>query len=558
MCYVILVLMTICTVGTSVSYSRCFNGALIANYKVCDGTFDCTDLTDECPCEGTNLTSVCDVFYSQGRNLTENNKKLSHVCNGVDDWPNGADEHFCIREMTVLINCSDRIQVDSSKICDHIKDCVDFSDEKGCSNGTHFYCDSTHNGLFIPTKYINNKVYDCRDSSDECEESLFSSKLNMLKNENLAVVVYLIGTAVSLLNIYSIFINSRKIYKVDSRKSLAYYNTFVLINLAFSDLLFGICLLILGSYNSLYSRMYCKVELLWRSGDICQLIGVLTTMSSLTSVNLMLLLTLFRYKVTKHPFTANNSKLRYLYPPCFAIWSFSVIISLAPYFLENYFVNEVIIEPNSYFDDHLISQADARRYIETTQQMLQMSNLTDYTLVEPPYYWSYFKSWYFGDDEVQDMFPGRQVRVIHKFNFYSSTSVCFPDFYSQTSPEKEFSLFITCVSLFSFIVICYCYYKILFMTNRSSISSNASVKNKSNKMLKIITYIIFSNAACWFPIIIMTFISFFGVNVREYLAPISAIVILPINSLINPILHSRLDRVMKRNIMFFYKRFKSI
>ena len=90
----------------------------------------------------------------------------------------------------------------------------------------------------------------------------------------------------------------------------------------------------------------------------------------------------------------------------------------------------MVIESSSYFEDHVVKQADAGRYVEKTQRMLRLSSvgLANHTLDDPPYDWSYFHSWYFSDEVVQEKYPGRQVIVLQKFNL--SASACFPDFYS--------------------------------------------------------------------------------------------------------------------------------
>ena len=44
---------------------RCFDGTIILNNQVCDGTIDCQDLSDECTCESSRLKPLCKVFYAK-------------------------------------------------------------------------------------------------------------------------------------------------------------------------------------------------------------------------------------------------------------------------------------------------------------------------------------------------------------------------------------------------------------------------------------------------------------------------------------------------------------
>ena len=71
-----------------------------------------------------------------------------------------------------------------NKVCDLSFDCINQSDEKYCSNRTHFYCIS---GLpiSISRSKVNDNQIDCSDISDECKENSISSKEEVIKNSRL-------------------------------------------------------------------------------------------------------------------------------------------------------------------------------------------------------------------------------------------------------------------------------------------------------------------------------------------------------------------------------------
>ena len=71
-------------------------------------------------------------------------------------------------------------------------------------------------------------------------------------------------------------------------------NHLLILNLAMADLFMGIYLLMLGIIGTKYDGDFCRHKLHWRSSIICQVMGVLTVISSETSVATMVTLTCFR------------------------------------------------------------------------------------------------------------------------------------------------------------------------------------------------------------------------------------------------------------------------
>ena len=67
-------------------------------------------------------------------------------------------------------------------------------------------------------------------------------------------------------------------------------------------------------------------------------------------------------------------------------------------------------------------------------------------------------------------------------------------------------------------------------------------------MLFRVFLIVATDIACWLPIIVLSFTSFLGYKVPEIVHSITSIVLLPINSLINPILYSRIDSTLFKQL----------
>ena len=79
----------------------------------------------------------------------------------------------------------------------------------------------------------------------------------------------------------------------------------------------------------------------------------------------------------------------------------------------------------------------------------------------------------------------------------------------------------------------------LFLGDPNSSSSLDENRSKENQALwgKIVRLIV-TDFICWVPICIMTFVAFAGVELPPIVYPITAVVLIPINSAANPWLYS--------------------
>ena len=70
--------------------------------------------------------------------------------------------------------------------------------------------------------------------------------------------------------------------------------------------------------------------------------------------------------------------------------------------------------------------------------------------------------------------------------------------------------------------------------------------------------IVLTDIVCWLPIIAFTYASYFGFKIPDIVHPLPSIVLLPINSFINPFLYSRVEiasyELIKKCLQKCYER----
>ena len=115
---------------------------------------------------------------------------------------------------------------------------------------------------------------------------------------------------------------------------------------------------------------------------------------------------------------------------------------------------------------------------------------------------------------------------------------------TQTDPQKWFTVSVLLINFLCVIVISVSYIIINIKTNKSAStlteSVDRSIVKRNRKLQSKVTAIIFTDFLCWVPLTITCFLHFGGFLDATPGYPIFSTIILPINSVINPLLYDSL------------------
>lgn len=158
----------------------------------------------------------------------------------------------------------------------------------------------------------------------------FSSCSDLMKNKAVQVCVWILGLSALLGNLFVILM--RVIVKEDNK-----VHSFLLTNLAMSDLMMGVYLLIIAFKDVQWQGEYFKHDINWRSRIMCAFTGVLSMVSSEVSVLMLTLITTDRLICIVFPFRVRRMNRALAYIIVVGIWIFGILMSIIPTFGFNYF-----------------------------------------------------------------------------------------------------------------------------------------------------------------------------------------------------------------------------
>ena len=173
--------------------------------------------------------------------------------------------------------------------------------------------------------FVNDRVAaeNCLPAKDE-----FSSCQDLMSREVLKAFLWILGLMAFVFNLFVLLWRRREKTTVGS---------FFIMNLAASDFLMGIYMVVLASVDAYYRGVYIEYAKDWTGSWLCQALGVINTLSSEASVFTLCIITLHRVYVIVYPLRSALFSMKVARLLVLGAWMVALVLSLLPLLPLEYF-----------------------------------------------------------------------------------------------------------------------------------------------------------------------------------------------------------------------------
>ena len=268
----------------------------------------------------------------------------------------------------------------------------------------------------------------------------------------------------------------------------------LLSNLAMSDLLMGIYMIIIASADVYYGRYFPVNAENWRSGIICRFAGTLAITCSEASVLFVTLISIDRFITLKFPYSLHKLSVKSSKVISSIVWTFSLTLGLVASISTGR-------NPDFYDNSHVCIGLPLAQVIVTETKTREIAN---------------FNFW---EDAIS-------VQVVK--NTHESSGLYF-----------SVAVFIA-FNMLCFLLILACYIGIIrAVAQTSKVTSRQRVMAEEIRMTFKVSAIVLTDFFCWFPICLIGVLVQIGlVELPNSVFAWVVTLVLPINSAINPFLYT--------------------
>ena len=334
------------------------------------------------------------------------------------------------------------------------------------------------------------KATNCTASSDR---SPYLTCDRLLSDRVLMVMMWLIGLNALFGNMFVLMWRKKN-------TKIAKFQDMLLSNLALSDFLMGVYMIILGSADMYFNDRFPLKAETWRSGVTCRIAGAISIISSEASVFFVTLISIDRFFGIKYPMSTRKLGKRLTVAFTLTTWIVSVALGVVP---------SVLAAGEKYFKFYDNSHVCIGLPLALTESYTTITTTEKLDFEGAYIFWDSFST------EYEGLITGM---------FFSSALF----------------LGLNCVC---YLVILVCYIFIVSSVQKSSKHSGRTVEMAEQiKLTTKVTAIVGTDFLCWFPIIVL------GILVQTRVLTLPPAVyawavtfVLPINSGINPYLYTISD-----------------
>ena len=418
------------------------------------------------------------------------------------------------------------------KVCDLVDDCGDGSDESSCNN--HFQCETSKEFLHLSQKC--DGTFHCMDRSDECNDTCGGT---IVGQQWLKIVAWIIGILAICLNFVALAKNFLSFKSCKSEAALLSSGLVIVIHIG--DLLGGLYLTVLASFDAYRGNSHCKNQSEWLTSYVCIALGITSTIGLQMSLFSMAALSLIRVIGISNDMRVPKAVSRKsIYRMVILIGAMAVLSSLVSClpilsYFEDFFVNGIKFDnSNTLF----LGCLGKKKLLPILQEYYGRMHVKIESL-----------SWSKLVELIKGMFSADHGGILHtRLSFYGNDPVCvFKYFVGMNDPQRNFTVILLCLNICSIATIT-ASYSVIATSSRKNVKAlssdegnkiNANVRETDARLQRVVHAMIVSDFMCWIPFTFICGLHLFGVLDAKPWYPVFSIVILPLNCIINPILYER-------------------
>ncbi|XP_033639087.1 uncharacterized protein LOC117299647 [Asterias rubens] len=318
---------------------------------------------------------------------------------------------------------------------------------------------------------------------------------SLMRNDPLRASLWILGLSALIGNLVVIIWRCRRGKELGENET----HSFLVLNLAISDLMMGVYMLIIAIADIRLGKSYSSVAKEWRSNVVCKIAGVVSVMSSEASVFFVTLISLDCLLSIVFPFSRVTIRGKISKVIVVILWLVSACVSIIP----------TVFSGDS--DSNVYGLSDVCIGLPLITKVLS--------------------SYSFVDNSISSVFGA------------DSIAIPVPD---AREPAWIYSIVLFLgVNLFCFIVVLSCYIAIFVKVKRSSRLVKVTARRQREvKMAIKMALIVGTDFACWMPVIIMGILSQAEiVEIGPDMYAWIVVFILPINSSLNPYLYTFYSKI---------------